>query len=206
MAKSQHLKEHLVLLFLVTAALIWSAVKPASYLTWLLEVSPAVAGLLIAILLYRRFRLTTLSYAIISLLAISMFIGGHYVYSNVPLFNWVKDTFDLERNHYDRFGHFLKGLFAIVLREILLRKTSLTRGGWLFLIVMSMMLAIAALYEIIEWIIGQLAKQVKQVQDFLGTQGDIWDTQWDMLFCLIGSILAWLALSKIHDRFLKKPL
>lgn len=199
-----YVKLHLFFFFVVLAVLIWSAVKPASYLTWVLEVSPAVVGVIIVIATYRRFQLTTLSYAIIMVLAISMFIGGHYIYSKVPLFNWMKETFHWQRNHYDRFGHFIKGLFAIVLREILLRKTPLPKGGLLTTIVLSMSLAIAALYEIIEWLVGTLAKQVKAVKDFLGTQGDPWDTQWDMLLCFVGSILALLLLTNVHDKLLKK--
>jgi putative membrane protein len=197
---------HLLLLLVVIAVFIWSAIKPASYLTWMLEVSPAVVGLIIVIATYNKFRFTTLSYVIISILAISMFIGGHYVYSKVPLFDWIKEVCNLERNHYDRFGHLLKGLFVIVLREILLRKTPLTKGHWLFTIVISMSLAIAALYEIIEWLASKIAKGGKAIKDFLGTQGDIWDTQWDMLCCLVGSIVALLIFSKLHDRLLKKEV
>jgi putative membrane protein len=197
---------HLLLLLVVIAVFIWSAIKPASYLTWMLEVSPAVVGLIIVIAAYNKFRFTTLSYVIISILAISMFIGGHYVYSKVPLFDWIKEVCNLERNHYDRFGHLLKGLFVIVLREILLRKTPLTKGPWLFTIVISMSLAIAALYEIIEWLASKIAKGGKAIKDFLGTQGDIWDTQWDMLCCLVGSIVALLIFSKLHDRLLKKEV
>ncbi|RAK18876.1 putative membrane protein [Anoxybacillus vitaminiphilus] len=195
---------HLLLLLVVTAVFIWSAIKPASYLTWLLEVSPAVVGLIIVIAAYNQFRFTTLSYVIISILAIIMFVGGHYIYSKVPLFNWIKDIWNLERNHYDRFGHLLKGLFAIVLREMLLRKTPLTKGAWLFTIVLSMSLAIAALYEIIEWLASKIAKDGKAIKDFLGTQGDIWDTQWDMLCSLVGSIVALLIFSKLHNRLLQK--
>jgi putative membrane protein len=197
-------KVHLFLLLVVTAVFIWSAIKPASYLTWLLEVAPAVVGLIIVIAMYNKFRFTTLSYVIIAILAISMFIGGHYIYSKVPLFDWIKDAYDLKRNHYDRFGHLLKGLFAIVLREILLRKTPLTKGPWLFTIVISISLAIAALYEIIEWLVSKISKGGEASKDFLGIQGDIWDTQWDMLCCLIGSIVALLIFSKLHNRLLKK--
>jgi putative membrane protein len=199
-------KIHLFLLLVVTAVSIWSAIKPASYLTWLLEVSPAVVGLIIVIAAYNKFRFTTLSYVIIAILAIIMFVGGHYTYAKVPLFDWIKDTYGLKRNHYDRFGHLLKGLFAIVLREILLRKTPLTKGPWLFTIVISMLLAIASLYEIIEWLVAKIPKGGKASKDFLGIQGDIWDTQWDMLCCLIGSIVALLIFSKLHNRLLKKEV
>ncbi|NIK14598.1 putative membrane protein [Saccharococcus thermophilus] len=199
-------KIHLFLLLMVTAVFIWSAIKPASYLSWLLEVSPAVVGLIIVIAAYNKFRFTTLSYAIIALLSISMFIGGHYIYSKVPLFNWIKDAYDLKRNHYDRFGHLLKGLFAIVLREILLRKTPLTKGPWLVTIVLSMSLAIAALYEIIEWLVSKISNGGEAAKNFLGIQGDIWDTQWDMLCSFIGSIVALLIFSKLHNRLLKKEV
>ena len=135
-----------------------------------------------------------------------MFVGGHYIYSKVPLFDWIKDTYDLKRNHYDRFGHLLKGLFAIVLREILLRKTPLTKGSWLVNIVLSMSLAIAALYEIIEWLVFKISKGGEASKNFLEIQGDIWDTQWDMLCCLIGLIVALLIFSKLHNKLLKKEI
>ncbi|PLS18208.1 hypothetical protein CVD28_07920 [Bacillus sp. M6-12] len=130
------------MLFLAVAAVfIWSVIKPAGYLTWALEITPAVVGLIIIIATYNRFRLTTLSYIIIAILAIIMFVGGHYTYSKVPLFDWVKDYFNLDRNHYDRFGHFLKGLFVIFIREVLLRRTPLTKGAWLVAITTSISLA-----------------------------------------------------------------
>ncbi|BDG43485.1 DUF2238 domain-containing protein [Saccharococcus caldoxylosilyticus] len=206
MGKGGSIKIHLFLLLVVTAVFIWSAIKPASYRTWLLEVSPAVVGLIIVIASYNKFRFTTLSYVIITILAIMMFVGGHYIYSKVPLFDWIKDAYDLKRNHYDRFGHLLKGLFAIVLREILLRKTPLTKGPWLVAIVLSMSLAIAALYEIIEWLVSKISKGGEAAKNFLGIQGDIWDTQWDMLCCLIGSIVALFIFSKLHNRLLKKEV
>ncbi|MDM5152681.1 DUF2238 domain-containing protein [Bacillus sp. DX1.1] len=195
---------HLFLLLVVTAVFIWSVIKPAGYLTWAAEAIPAVLGLIIIIATYNKFRLTTLSYIIIALLAIIMFVGGHYTYSKVPLFNWIKDVFDLNRNHYDRFGHLIKGLFTIVIREILLRKTQLTEGPWLVTISISISLAVAALYEIIEWLAFKIAKGGKAAKGFLGMQGDIWDAQWDMSLALVGSILALLTLSTLHNRLLKK--
>ncbi|WP_413789041.1 DUF2238 domain-containing protein [Bacillus kandeliae] len=192
------------MLFIVTVVFIWSLIKPASYSSWALEVVPALIGLIIVIAIYNRFRFTTLSYTIMAILAILMFIGGHYTYSKVPLFDWIKDYFDLKRNHYDRLGHLLKGLAAIVVREIILRKTPLTVGGWLFSIVTSIMLAISALYEIIEWLAFKISKGGKVTQGFLGMQGDEWDAQWDMSLTLMGSILALLLLSRVHDRLLKE--
>lgn len=197
-------KIHFALLLVVTVVFIWSVIKPAAYLDWLAEVSPAVVVLIIVIATYNKFRLTTLSYFIIALLSILTFIGGHYTYSEVPLFNWIKDEFDLQRNHYDRFGHFLKGLSAIVIRELLLRNTQLIKGTWLFGITVSMVLAIAALYEIIEWLSTKVSSGGKESKDFLGMQGDQWDAQWDMCLALVGSILALVIFSKLHDKLLKR--
>jgi len=200
MAQNRLNSIHGLLLLIVTAVLIWSAIRPASYSVWALEVTPALVGLVTVIASYHRFRLTTMSYVIIAILAIIIFIGGHYIYSKVPLFNWIKDNFHFERNHYDRFGHLLKGMFVIVLREIVLRKTPLSRGFWLTTVVTSILLAIAALYEIIEWLVSVVTKDGKASKDFLGTQEDIWDTQWDMSCTLIGTIVSLLLLSKWHDK------
>ncbi|WP_423798025.1 DUF2238 domain-containing protein [Neobacillus sp. SAB-20_R2A] len=197
---------HVLLLLVVIAVLIWSLIKPASYKSWTLEATPAIIVLMIALLTYKKFRLTTFSYVIIAIMAILMFIGGHYTYSKVPLFNWIKDTFDLKRNHYDRFGHFLKGMIGIVIREILLRKTPLKKGKWLFWIVTSISLAISAMYEIIEWISFIIGKGGKTAKNFLGNQGDIWDAQWDMVLTLAGTIISLLFLSKLHNRLLRKEL
>jgi len=198
------LKFNLSLLMIVTIVLIWSAYKPAEYLTWIAEVGPGALAIIIAIATYNRFRLTLLSYFIIAILTILTFIGGHYTYEEVPLFNWIENTFDLNRNHYDRFGHFLKGLGAIVVREILIRNTQLTKGGWLFAVTTSIMLAIAAFYEIIEWLSTKLPNGEEETNQFLGMQGDIWDAQWDMTFALVGSILTLLIFSRLHDKMLNK--
>ncbi|MBU0903656.1 MAG: DUF2238 domain-containing protein [Firmicutes bacterium] len=197
-------KVHLSLLFLVIAVLIWSVIKPTEFLTWVAESSPAIVALVILIATYRKFRLTTLSYTIIAILSILTFIGGHYTYSEVPLFNWLQDTYDLKRNHYDRFGHFLKGLSAIVVMEILIRKTLLKRGAWLKGITISIILAIAALYEIVEWLSTKLPYAQKEKEDFLGMQGDRWDAQWDMFLALSGSILALIIFSRLLNKQLKK--
>jgi putative membrane protein len=196
-------KLHISLLVVVIVVFIWSVIKPAVFWTWAAEAGPSVVALIIIILTYKKFRLTSLSYWIIALLSILTFIGGHYTYAEVPLFNWIKDEFNLQRNHYDRFGHFLKGLSAIVVREILIRNTPLTKGNWLFAISTSIVLAIAALYEIVEWLSTKLPYAKKATEDFLGMQGDEWDAQWDMSFALIGSILALIVFSKLHNRQLK---
>lgn len=197
-------KIHLLFLLIVVAVFIWSLIHPKGYLIWTMEALPAVVALIILLFTYNRFRLTTLSYFIIALLSIMTFIGAHYTYSKVPLFDWIKDHTDLKRNHYDRVGHFLKGLLAIVIREILIRKTALTKGPWLSAISVSFMLAIGALYEIFEWLASVISKGGKASEEFLGSQGDRWDAQWDMSLTLLGSILALLFLSKLHNKLLRK--
>ncbi|WP_375199869.1 DUF2238 domain-containing protein [Bacillus sp. RS11] len=204
MDKDKHWKIHVILLLIVVIIFVWSVIKPATYLDWLAEVSPAVVAIIIVVAIYNKFRFTTFSYVIIALLSILTFIGGHYTYSEVPLFNWIKEEFHLQRNDYDRFGHFLKGLMAIVIREILIRKTPLTKGAWLTGITISIMLAIAALYEIIEWLSTKVSKGGKGAKDFVGMQGDPWDAQWDMFSAFLGTILTLLLFTKFHDKLLKK--
>ncbi|WP_075618793.1 DUF2238 domain-containing protein [Paenisporosarcina indica] len=204
MVISKSRKSDRYLLLVVAIFFIWSVIQPTQYWIWVVEVLPAGVVLVVAIITYNKFRLTTLSYTVIAIISILTFIGGHYSYSEVPLFNWLKDEFDLSRNHYDRLGHFLKGLFAIVVREILLRKTPLSKGAWLFGITTSIMLAIAALYEIIEWLSTKFPTKGKVSEDFLGMQGDKWDAQWDMFLAFVGSLLALLVLSKLHDKLLKR--
>lgn len=200
----KHLNIHFALLLVVMIIFIWSMVKPASYLDWLAEVSPAVVIVVLVIATYNKFRFTTLSYIIIALLSILTFIGGHYTYSEVPLFNWIKEEFHLHRNHYDRFGHFLKGLGVIVVREILVSFTPLKKGAWLSVISVSMVLAVAALYEIIEWLSTKISKRSQTSKDFLGMQGDKWDAQWDMSLAFVGAILTLMIFSKVHDKLLNK--
>lgn len=196
-------KLHISLLVVVIFVLIWSVIKPAVFWTWATEAGPSVVALIIFILTYKKFRLTSLSYWTIAILSILTFIGGHYTYAEVPLFNWIKEEFNLQRNHYDRFGHFLKGLSVIVVREILIRNTPLTKGYWMFAISTSIVLAIAALYEIVEWLSTKLPYAKKATEDFLGMQGDEWDAQWDMSLSLIGSILTLIVFSKLHNLQLK---
>jgi putative membrane protein len=204
LVKKRGTKIHLVLLLIVAAVFIWSAINPIGYRIWTMEVLPAVIGLIAVIATYRKFQLTTLSYFIIASLSIFTFIGGHYTYSEVPLFNWIKEDFHFERNHYDRLGHFLKGLLIIVIREILLRTSPLKKGKWLAFLSLSVALAIAALYEIIEWLVSKMTHGGKASKDFLGTQGDIWDSQWDMALTFVGSILALVLLTSLHNRLIKK--
>jgi len=188
----------LVLLVGVTAALVVSGIKPHDALTWLLEVLPVLIAVPIMIATYRRFPLTPLLYVLIALHALVLIVGGHYTYARVPLGFWMQDWFDLTRNHYDRIGHFMQGFVpAIVARELLLRTTPLRRGAWLFTIVTLSILGVSALYEFTEWWAALAGGSA--TTDFLGTQGDVWDTQWDMFMALCGAIVAQLTLGSVHD-------
>lgn len=194
---------HRILLAAFLAVFIWSVINPRDLFTWFLEVLPAVIGLVIILATYNRFRLTNLTYVFVWIHAVILVIGGHYTYAEMPLFNWLRDTFDLERNYYDRLGHFAQGFIpAVIAREILLRISPLRRGKLLSFIVVSICLAISACYELLEWGVAEATGTAAEA--FLGTQGDVWDTQWDMFLALCGSVLSLLTLSCLHDRYLNK--
>jgi len=195
----------LVLWLAVGVIFVWSAIHPHDYFTWILEVFPAIIGAVILAATYRRFRFTPLVYSLIAIHMVILMIGGHYTYAEVPFGNWIRDYFALSRNHYDRLGHFAQGFVpAMIAREVLLRLNVLKRGGWLFGLVVSVCLAISALYELFEWTVSALTGSAGDA--FLGTQGDVFDTQKDMAMALVGSITALLLLSKAHDRQLKRLL
>lgn len=181
------------------AALLWSAILPKDAFIWWLEVIPALLGFGVLALTYRRFHLTRLAYLLILGHCVILMVGGHYTYAEVPLFDWLRQAFALERNPYDKLGHFAQGFVpAIVAREILLRKAVVHGRGWLFYIVVSICLAISAFYELIEWWVAIFSGT--SAEAFLGTQGDVWDTQSDMAFALAGAMLALVLFGKVHDR------
>ncbi len=187
------------LLGVVLVVFVWSGWTPKDRLTWFLEVFPVIGAVPLLLATRRRFPLTTLAYTLVAIHACILMVGGRYTYAEVPLFNWIRDALHLARNHYDRLGHLAQGFIpAILAREILLRRTELRRGGWLFFLVTSVCLAISAVYELIEW--GTAATSGAASDAFLGTQGDPWDTQKDMLCAGIGAIAAQLTLAKVHDR------
>jgi putative membrane protein len=192
-------REPLALLAVAAFGLVASGIGPHDRLTWFFEVLPVLIAVPLLWATYRRFRLTPLAYRLILLHALVLILGAHYTYARVPLGFWVQDLFDLGRNHYDRFGHVMQGFVpAILAREVLLRLTPLRRGGWLFALVLAVCLSISAFYELLEWwsavAIGEAADA------FLATQGDVWDTQWDMFLALSGAVLAQLTLARLHDR------
>lgn len=193
---------HQVLLLVVAVVFVWSFIGCHDRFTWFLEVAPVLLALPVLAYTYKRFPLTELLYVLIAIHAVILMVGGHYTYARVPLFDWIRDAFELSRNHYDKVGHFAQGFVpAIVTREVLLRVTPLRPGKMLFFLVVSVCLAISATYELVEWIVAEMAGSGSE--DFLGTQGDVWDTQKDMAYCLVGAILAQLSLNRVHDRQLR---
>ena len=200
---STYFRWPLVLAALVAIALAMSAIGPTDRLTWWLEVAPVLLAAPLLFATARRFPFTHLVYVLIAVHALILILGGHYTYAHVPPGFWLQDVFDMARNPYDRIGHFAQGFVpAMIAREILLRMTPLKRGSWLFFIVCAICLAISACYEFIEWwaaIIGGGSAEA-----FLGMQGDVWDTQWDMFMALCGAISAQLLLAGVHDRALAR--
>ena len=196
-------REPAVLLVAALALLALSRVGALEPVTWILEVAPILIVAPILVLTARRFPLTPLVYRLLFVHALILMLGGHYTYAKVPLGFWVQDAFGLARNHYDRLGHLAQGFVpAMLAREVLLRRSPLQRGKWLGFLVVCVCLALSATYELIEWLAAVLGGSAADA--FLGTQGDVWDTQWDMFMALIGAISALLLLSRLHDRQLGK--
>ncbi len=193
----------LVLCAVAATGLVWSGVGPVDRLTWWLEVAPVIVAIPLLAATLARFPLTPMLYLLIAVHPAIMMLGALYTYANVPLGFWLQDLLDFSRNPYDRIGHLAQGFVpAMGARELLLRHTPLRRGGWLFTIVAGLCLGISACYEFLEWwsaLIGGGSAEA-----FLGTQGDVWDTQWDMFLALCGAIAAQLLLSGAHDRALAR--
>lgn len=196
-------RELLVLLAVAAAVLIWSGIRPHDRYTWWLEVAPVLAGVPILVATYRRFPLTPLLYRLLFLHAVVLMVGGHYTYARVPVGFRVQEIFGFARNHYDRLGHFAQGFVPSMLaRELLRRRTPLPSGGWLFFLATCVALAVSAFYELIEW--WTAAASGTAAEAFLGTQGDVWDTQWDMFLALVGAVAAQLLLSRLHEKQLAR--
>lgn len=192
-------RERGVLLGLWLIALVASGIAPTDRLTWLMEVLPVMIAIPLLVATRRSFPLTPLLSRLIFLHGLILIVGGHYTYAEVPAGLWLKDALELSRNHYDRLGHFVQGFVpAILAREILLRVTPLRPGKMLFYLVASVALAFSAFFEMIEW--WSAVVMGGQADAFLGTQGDIWDTQWDMFLAMIGAISAQLLLAGVHNR------
>lgn len=195
--------EGTILLAVGIIALVVSRIGAVEPGTWVMEVFPIFIAVPLLIATARRFPLTPLVYRLIFVHSLILMLGGHYTYAKVPLGFWIQDALHLARNHYDRIGHFAQGFVpAMIAREILIRQSPLRPGKWLFFIVTSICLAVSACYEFIEWIAALMGGS--SAESFLGTQGDVWDTQWDMFMAFLGAISAQLLLSRIHDRQIKQ--
>jgi len=182
--------------------LVWSGISPKDFVTWCLEVFPAVAGGVVLWITRERFPLTTLVYALILVHCIVLMIGGHYTYAEVPLGEWFRDTFDGTRNNYDKLGHFAQGFIpAMIARELMIRLEVFSSARWRDFFIVCFCLAFSAFYELIEWWVALLSEEAADA--FLGTQGYAWDTQSDMGWALFGAVLALLLLSRLHDRQLR---
>jgi len=190
---------HVALLVSFLMILIWSGYRPADRFIWLLEVFPAIAGAAILVAIYPRTKLTALVYALIWLHAIVLMVGGHWTYAEVPLFDWLQSEYGLARNYYDRVGHLFQGLVpAMIAREIFVRADVINGRRWRYFLVCCVALAISALYEFLEWWVAVGTGTAADA--FLATQGDVWDTQWDMFLALCGAILVQPLLGSWHDR------
>ncbi len=192
-----------ILVAVVTLLLLWSGIGPHDRFTWFLEVLPVLVGLPLLFWTFRQFTLTAVLYWLLAIHAVILMVGGHYTYAEVPLGSWMQEWCGFTRNHYDRIGHFAQGFVpAMLTREILLRRSPLTPGKWTFFLVTCVSLAFSALYELFEW--GTAVLTGEAATAFLGTQGDEWDTQWDMCLALVGAMISQLTLRHLHDRQLRQ--
>ncbi len=188
-----------VLIVLYLAVLVWSGIRPRDTFTWFLEVVPALAGFVAPALTYRKFRFTDFVYTLIFLHCVILFVGGHYTYAEVPLFHWIAKVTGGLRNNYDKVGHFAQGFIpSLVARELLVRLGVVRGRAWTGFLVVCIALAISAFYELVEWWTALFTGE--SAEAFLGTQGYVWDTQSDMGWALMGSLIAVLMFSRYHDR------
>ena len=192
------MKKYALLVLLFFAALAWSAVNPHDYFTWILEVFPALIGFIILVSTFSRFRFTYLTYCFILCHCCILFIGGHYTYALVPAFEWVKEGFHQSRNNYDKLGHFFQGFVpAMITREVFIRKDIFKNKNWIPFLTIAVCGLISLLYELLEWLVSVLSGS--SGDSFLGTQGDVWDTQSDMLFAIIGASCMLIFMSKVQN-------
>lgn len=192
-------RTHIILLIIFIIALLWSGIQPHDYFTWALEVFPAVIGVIVLLATRNRFPLTMLTYCLILIHCCILFVGGHYTYALVPLFDWVKEVFEQSRNNYDKVGHFAQGFVpAIITRELFIRLNVINNKRWIAFLTVCVCVTISAGYEFLEWFVAIVSGE--SAESFLGTQGYVWDTQSDMLFALIGAVCMVVLLSRIHDK------
>ena len=189
----------LIQLAILFTVMFWSIIRPFDMLTWIMEAAPAIIAVIILSMTYKKFRFTRIVYWCVLIHCIILLVGAHYTYARVPLFDWFREWFHLSRNNYDKLGHLAQGFFpALVVREILLRTSPLRKGKWLFFLVVCVCLAVSAFYEFLEWWAG--AAMGGSADDFLGSQGYVWDTQSDMFLAMTGAVLSLILLGGMHDR------
>ena len=196
------MKKYYLLIFLFLAGLVVSAISPHDYFTWILEVFPAIIGVFVLLFTFTRFRFTYLTYVMILLHCYVLFIGGHYTYAMVPAFDWIRDVFHQTRNNYDKLGHFFQGFVpAMIVREIFVRRNIINKKGWVPFLTIAVCGLISLLYELLEWFVSVASGSAGD--SFLGTQGDVWDTQSDMLFAIIGAICMLIIMARLQDKQIK---
>ena len=197
------MKKYYILISLFLLGLIISAINPHDYFTWILEVFPAIIGFAVLLVTFKKFQFSYLTYVMILFHCYVLFIGGHYTYAEVPLFDWIREVFHQSRNNYDKVGHFTQGFVpATITRELLIRKDVVKKGGWLSFLTVCVCLSISAFYEFLEWFVAIVSGQ--NSDSFLGTQGYVWDTQSDMLYAFMGALSMIILFSKIQDRQIEK--
>ena len=197
------MKNIYIMLVVFFGSLFWSIVNPKEGFTCFLEIIPAIIGILILTLSFKKFRFTDLTYFLILIHCIILFVGGHYTYAEVPLFDYIKEIFHQSRNNYDKVGHFAQGLVpAMIIRELFIRKKVISNPNFFNFIIVAICLAISAAYEWLEW--GVSLATGDGGDAFLGTQGYVWDTQSDMLFATIGAVVGLILFSKIQDKQIEK--
>jgi putative membrane protein len=192
-----------ILIGLFFIGMIGSGINPHDYFTWILEVFPAIIGLIVLISTFKKFRFTDLTYIFILIHCYILFVGGHYTYAQVPLFDWIRDVLHQSRNNFDKVGHFAQGFVpAMIIREFFARKEIVKKGLWLSFLTVCVCLSISVFYEFIEWFVAVISGQ--SAEAFLGTQGYVWDTQSDMLFALIGAVCMNVFVSGFLDKQIEK--
>jgi len=193
------MKKYWILIAIFLLGLLLSGINPHDYFTWILEVFPAIIGLLILVFTFKRFKFSYLTYVLILVHCYILFIGGHYTYAEVPLFDWIKELFHQSRNNYDKVGHFAQGFVpAMIIRELFIRKEIVKKGYWLSFLTISVCITVSVFYEFLEWFVAIVSGQ--SAEAFLGTQGYAWDTQSDILYAVIGAICMIVFVSRIHDK------
>lgn len=197
------MKKYWILIIAFLIGLTFSGINPHDYFTWILEVFPGIIGLVVLIFTFKKFRFSYLTYVLILVHCYILFIGGHYTYAEVPLFDWIRDAFHQSRNNYDKIGHFAQGFIpAIIVRELFIRRQIVKKGAWLSFLTICVCTSISVFYEFLEWFVAIASGQ--SADSFLGTQGYVWDTQSDMLFAFIGAVCMVIFMSKFHDKQINK--